>query len=178
MLWNKWLLGLIWFFPEKSISGFLAGEILGQIWSLTLTVVFTITESFKAEIQSKRVPGQGIYESLRNVLLLSLLAIPVAVLFKLTFPKLLVNLLGAEQISKMVVGAIGVLLMCIFMCGGADGFLRHYILRFILYRSNKMPFRYIRFLNYCKERLLLNQVGGHYIFIHRMLHEHFAEMEP
>ena len=170
------ILGLIWLLQGKSLSGILAGEILGQIWSLTVTAVYTITESFRAEIQNKAFPGQGIHWSLKNMLLLSLLAIPVAGIFWLAFPKLLVNLLGAELTSRIVVGAIGFLLICITMFGGAEGFSHHYILRFILSRSNKMPFRYVRFLNYCKERSLLNQVGGRSSFIHMLLREHLVNI--
>ncbi|MDJ0592593.1 MAG: hypothetical protein QNJ72_21810 [Pleurocapsa sp. MO_226.B13] len=40
-----------------------------------------------------------------------------------------------------------------------------------------MPWNYARFLDYAAERIFLRKVGGGYIFIHRMLLEHFARME-
>ena len=39
-----------------------------------------------------------------------------------------------------------------------------------------IPWNYAHFLDYCHERIFLRNVGGGYIFIHRMLLEHFANM--
>jgi hypothetical protein len=39
-----------------------------------------------------------------------------------------------------------------------------------------IPWNYARFLDYATERLFLQKVGGGYIFVHRMLLEHFAGM--
>ena len=55
--------------------------------------------------------------------------------------------------------------------------LRHFSLRWMLYRMGYIPWSYARFLNYATERLFLQKVGGGYIFIHRMLLEHFAQMK-
>jgi hypothetical protein len=38
-----------------------------------------------------------------------------------------------------------------------------------------IPWNYARFLDYATERIFLQKVGG-YIFIHRLLLEHFAQM--
>jgi hypothetical protein len=40
-----------------------------------------------------------------------------------------------------------------------------------------MPPNYVSFLNYATERIFLRRVGGGYIFIHRLVQEHFAEHE-
>ncbi|SFM53998.1 DUF4062 domain-containing protein [Nitrosomonas communis] len=62
-----------------------------------------------------------------------------------------------------------------WMNGGA-AFIQHFTLRFLLWRRGNMPLRYAEFLNYASDRLFLQKVGGGYIFIHRMLLEHFAQM--
>lgn len=54
--------------------------------------------------------------------------------------------------------------------------IKHYILRFLLWRSNHLPWDLARFLNYATERVFLRKVGGGYIFVHRSLLEHFAEL--
>jgi len=36
----------------------------------------------------------------------------------------------------------------------------------------------MRFLDYCVDRIFLRRVGGGYIFIHRLLQEHFAVLTP
>jgi hypothetical protein len=40
-----------------------------------------------------------------------------------------------------------------------------------------MPWNYARFLDHCCDRIFLQKVGGGYIFIHRLLMEHFAAMQ-
>ena len=59
--------------------------------------------------------------------------------------------------------------------GGAF-FLRHWVIRLLLWRSGYAPFQYVRFLDYAMERVFLRKVGGGYIFTHRMLMEYFASL--
>ncbi|MCC5604988.1 NACHT domain-containing protein [Nostoc favosum] len=54
--------------------------------------------------------------------------------------------------------------------------IQHYTLRLMLYRKNYIPLDYVSFLNYASDRIFLQKVGGGYIFVHRMLQEHFARM--
>lgn len=56
--------------------------------------------------------------------------------------------------------------------------IRHYTLRFLIYLRRYGPWNYTQFLDYAVDELhFMQRVGGGYIFIHRMLLEHFAEME-
>ncbi len=61
---------------------------------------------------------------------------------------------------------------------GGEACIQHFTLRLILYRNNYIPWNYARFLDYTTERIFLQKVGSGYIFIHRMLMEHFAQMLP
>ena len=54
---------------------------------------------------------------------------------------------------------------------------QHLILRILLWRSGCIPWNYARFLDYAEERIFLRKVGGGYIFVHRILLEHFAHRE-
>lgn len=60
-------------------------------------------------------------------------------------------------------------------CGGA-AFAQHFVLRGLLWRAGDIAFNYVRFLDYAAERILLRKVGGGYMFIHRLLLEHFADL--
>ncbi len=57
-------------------------------------------------------------------------------------------------------------------------FIRSILLRFLLRSSNYLPFRLIFFLDYCTDLIFLRRVGDGYIFMHRLLMEHFADMYP
>ena len=56
--------------------------------------------------------------------------------------------------------------------------IQHFTLRLILALPSKnyIPWDYADFLHYASRQILLREVGGGYIFIHRMLMEHFAQM--
>ncbi|MBI3163588.1 MAG: NACHT domain-containing protein [Chloroflexi bacterium] len=54
--------------------------------------------------------------------------------------------------------------------------LQHYSLRLILARNNLLPWKLVPFLDHCVDLIFLRRVGGGYIFVHRLLMEHFAEM--
>lgn len=53
----------------------------------------------------------------------------------------------------------------------------HYLLRLLLFRQGWMPLDYVEFLDYSAEELnFLQKVGGGYIFMHRYLLDHFADL--
>jgi hypothetical protein len=68
-------------------------------------------------------------------------------------------------------------LLAFLWYGGFD-IIQHYMLRLILIIQGYTPHNYVRFLDYATERIFLRKVGGGYIFVHRLLMEQFAEMEP
>ncbi|HEY9674343.1 MAG TPA: TIR domain-containing protein [Waterburya sp.] len=127
------------------------GLIGGLIGGLTGTI-----------IETKTVPNQGIRQSARNAMVLALMGavgLGVAAGF-LSFPILTGVMLG--------------LLFGLFRAGEAC--LKHLTLRLVLYFSGSIPWNYARFLTYATDRIFLQKVGGGYIFIHRMLLEHFAAL--
>jgi hypothetical protein len=60
---------------------------------------------------------------------------------------------------------------------GYSPLIQHYSLRWLLTRRQLLPRQLIPFLEYAVGLIFLHRVGGSYIFIHRLLMEHFAEME-
>ena len=60
---------------------------------------------------------------------------------------------------------------------GGWAYLRHYVLRLLLWRAGAIPWNYPRFLDYAAEHILLRKVGGGYIFVHRLLLEYFASLD-
>lgn len=63
---------------------------------------------------------------------------------------------------------------CIILYKSAKVRIQHYMLRWMLYRDNRMPWNYTSFLDHCVDRIFLRRVVGGYIFIHRLLMEHFS----
>jgi hypothetical protein len=61
------------------------------------------------------------------------------------------------------------------MAGGLFA-VKHVILRLGLRQSRSAPLQYVAFLEEAKELLFLRQVGGGYIFAHRLLREYFESL--
>ncbi|HAG84511.1 MAG TPA: hypothetical protein DCL61_25985 [Cyanobacteria bacterium UBA12227] len=61
--------------------------------------------------------------------------------------------------------------------GGGKTCIPDFILHLFLYRDGYIPWNYARFLDYASDRIFLQKVGGGYIFTHRLLLEHFAQMK-
>ena len=57
---------------------------------------------------------------------------------------------------------------------GGYACLSHGALRLVLWRTGALPLDCVPFLDYGVERVLLRRVGGGYMFVHRLLQEHFA----
>jgi hypothetical protein len=51
---------------------------------------------------------------------------------------------------------------------------QHYSLRWVLAKYGILPRQLIPFLEYCVSLIFLRRAGGSYIFVHRLLMEHFA----
>jgi Permuted papain-like amidase enzyme, YaeF/YiiX, C92 family len=76
--------------------------------------------------------------------------------------------------SVLMVPALFVATMAFLQVGGRE-LTRHLTLRGLLWLTGATPLRLARFLNYAASDLrLLQKVGGGYIFVHRLLLEHFA----
>jgi hypothetical protein len=61
---------------------------------------------------------------------------------------------------------------------GGYGCFSHGALRLVLWRLGALPLSTIRFLDYATERVFLRRVGGGYIFVHRLLQDYFASLDP
>ncbi|MDF0555503.1 NACHT domain-containing protein [Kamptonema sp. UHCC 0994] len=71
----------------------------------------------------------------------------------------------------------GIILGLIFSLFAISACIQYLALRLTLWLTGQMPWNITRFLNYCTERLILQRVGNRYRFIHRLVQEHFANLE-
>ncbi len=149
-------------------SGLGYGVFVGLFYSLVVSLVgglyFGIIIGFRGpEIEQKGKSNQGIWSSAQNSVIFGIiLSAILGSIYSLT------NGLSDGLIYGLNDGLIG------GMIGGGNACMRHFLLRLILYRKGYIAWNYARFLNNATERLFLQKVGGGYIFVHRMLLEHFA----
>ena len=133
------------------------------------------------ELQVAR-PNDGTRRSLRSAARIALLqGSCVALLFFLaTLVREALEALPNGRIHLawlLLLPALGVSLGILFALEKGGGFwLRHWVVRMLLWRSSKAPMRLIRFLDSASDCLFLRKVGGGYIFAHRLLMEYFASL--
>ncbi|MEM7716349.1 MAG: hypothetical protein AAF349_22725 [Cyanobacteria bacterium P01_A01_bin.68] len=128
------------------------------------------------EIEKKKIPNQGIHQSIINTLLLFFLGCIFATLLIFIFQ---VIQLGYTLINEILVISIATGLLFGILLGvvrSGTTAIKHLVLRVILWSNGYIPWNYAKFLNYSTNRLFLQRVGGGYRFIHKMLQDHFAQM--
>ena len=150
--------GMITNLGEGLVFGIIIGLIVGSIVGLSGVLS-------GSSIENRSAPGEGIKTSLHNAWAVGLSG---GLIIGLIFG-LITDLSGG-----LLVGSIFVPIFWIVYGGGF--FFVHLVSHWLLYRSGHLPRNLIPFLDYCTERIFLRKVGGGYIFVHRMLMEHFAAM--
>jgi hypothetical protein len=146
-----------------SADGFIGGILLGLGGGLD-----------GLEIESKVLPNQGIRRSVKNSIVFVLVGCCIGILVS-SFVKLFGQ--QSEAIRQLaVLHGLSSGIIVGFLSGGGRACLQHFTLRIIFWFNKAIPWNYARFLDYTAERLFLQKVGGGYIFVHRMLLEHFAAM--
>lgn len=118
------------------------------------------------EVATRTTANEGIHRSARNAIRIGLLGTVLTWLY-----------VQFATDSPAVDYAIAVGLLGWLVFGGM-AVIKHLLLRTLLHQAGVMPWNYAAFLDYASERILLRKVGGGYVFVHRLLLEHFAAMAP
>jgi hypothetical protein len=188
------------------ISGPIFGWVIGRIgnWliygqiglgcGLITGLIFGLIGGLRAKLFEETIyPGQRIAFSIRNfffVFLSSLLIVGLIGGLRVWVTAEMIGvgpvlLSGPKYIGVVFLENLNFGLIVVMAFGLVGGFklgggavIQHYILRIIIAFNKLLPLRLVRFLDYCVDRIFLRRVGGGYIFVHRLLMEHFAEMYP
>ena len=140
-------------------------SVIGLSFGVTLGITFGLIRGFSGKrIGNTSCPNAGIWQSARSATLFALVA--MVALYVPGF------LLGNTKASFWA--ATG--LAFGFAAGGGEALIKHLLLRIILTLTGAIPWNYGKFLDYAADILFLQKVGGGYIFIHRLLLEHFASL--
>ena len=159
-------------------AGLIAGLILGLSGGLISGLITVLEESMRplTIIVASSTPNRPIWQSGKNWLFVGLILGLILGLISGLIGGLILGLIGG-----LIGGLIsGLILGLIFgQLYGGDAFVRHWALRFTLwrYKHTPAPWRYVAFLDYAAQRILLRRVGGGWIFIHRMIMEHIAHLD-
>jgi hypothetical protein len=155
----------------EAISGLLGGAFGGLLGGITYR-----------QIETRSTPNQGI----RRAALRALLVGSVCGLFFGVIAGQGPARFGSEQAGPVAGQALGLFVgagvgvaggVASGMAHGGEACVAHLLIRLVLWWFGMLPLRSVRFLDYATERVLLRRVGGGYMFVHRLLQEHFAAHE-
>lgn len=181
------------------VTSILIGIISGISFGLSFALVGGLSGK---QIEIHTTPNQGIWQSLRNALIVTLSSgFMVGLIGFLTMAGSgIVNRVNpavayTDAPQSMAIGlsnALSFEALSIGLCIGFGGGLivglitglffggrtviRHLTLRYLLLREGHVPWRYADFLDHAAECIFLRKVGGGYIFVHRLLMEYFASL--
>jgi len=145
----------------------MGGLMLGlQVW-LSITLISGLVVGLSSDqIEETTRPGQRLRQTLFNSITVIMLMMLIS------------GLLG-EWIFGLGLGlSIGLLAgLSIGWDYGVAALIQHHTLRFVLTRNELLPWHLVSFLDHSVDLIFLRRVGGSYIFVHRLLMEHFAEMD-
>ncbi len=153
---------------------------IGLLFGLGIGLLFGLIGGLdRRQLETGSVPNQGIKRSAGNAVLVGLVVGLVVASVGGLLGGLVGGLLGGligGLLGGLIGGPVLGLVFGLFFGGGAV--IQHVVLRLILTLTGHMPPNYARFLGYAAKRVFLRRVGGGYIFVHRLLMEHFAALEP
>lgn len=144
-----------------AVSSLMIGVFQGFVLSIITYAIFLFGSSGDNLDRTVTV-NQGIWQSLKNGLLLSCMGFAGMIAF--------------ATITNIPLVKAGLLGLTFGLLQGLPGCIQHLCLRLIFCLRGYIPWNLARFLNYATERIFLHKVGGGYIFIHRSLLEHFASL--
>ncbi len=194
----RWLktLNLLNFFKNflfvlliSALGGVFGGQFGGILSAMLIVLIFWLMKNntIFQEMSERMVPNEGIYRSLKNALFVGLAfgmtcGLGSGLLLYELYNLLFQSELNVERLRNIIlmVGMNYGIGFGIFggMIFGGYACIQHGVLRLLLWLNGFAPLRYVRFLDHAAALLFLRKAGGGYIFVHRMIMEHFAELKP
>jgi NACHT domain len=168
------LFGLFFGLLRGLLIGLVAGLLIGLVAGLLSGLVLVIR--FSGEQLTERPPlspNEGIRRSVKNGLSIGL---SIGLIIWLSVG-LVFGLFGG-LLFGLLIGLAGGLAGGLFggLVAGLDAVIKHYILRFWLWRTQTLPWKAVPFLDDATARILLRRAGGSYSFTHRLLLDYFADL--
>jgi hypothetical protein len=166
--------------------GLLSGLFFGLGFGLFVALGLGLFDGLKGgalEKSTRFTPNQGIRRSRQNGMIYGLIVGLIFGMIVVLGLGLFFGLVFGQRyglIFGLFFGLLGGLVFGLFfgLFFGGYAYLQHGILRLLLWQAGYAPLRYVYFLDCATKHILLRKVGGGYIFIHRLLQDYFASLEP
>jgi signal peptidase I len=161
------ILGIISGLILGLILGIIGGLILGIISGLILGLIFGMIYGLEStEISSKSQPNEGMWNTAKNSIFISIISFPVGILL-FTLPSLAAGQ-SVEWEKWILYGLAGGLIFSLY---SFPSLIKHGVLRLLLWANGSIPWNYAAFLDHANKLRLVQSMGGRYRFVHDLLRE-------
>jgi transcriptional regulator with XRE-family HTH domain len=164
------------------------GLVFGTISGLIVGVAGILTSMLKSGWSSNIlpedkhiIPNEGISRSGRHALISACIFAPIGGLVSGIASGIGFGLIGGLSTWPVMGMAFALMFAIVFflvfaIAHGGIAWIQHYTLRWYLWRAGCLPMKYVDFLNTVSKYGLTRNIGGGYIFAHRLLLEYFADI--
>ena len=164
------------------IGGLISGLVFGALGALLGGIIGGLSGTrMKAK---DKTPNEGVHRSGINAFWTGIIAWGTSWFISgfifLPLYQLTVLLQTQTSSGQAFIGSFGSTLSLAVAMGvfvglwyGGVSFIKHYTLRFLLWREEQVPRDIVQFLDYGVDLIFLHRVGGEYRFFHNELQEHF-----
>ncbi|MGR3274035.1 CHAT domain-containing protein [Acaryochloris marina NIES-2412] len=182
----RWLLLGLGVGAMLSLPLYLAGNVEGRVLIPAVGFIFMLLQGFakQSHLNPDTIrPNEGLWRTGQNAVRIGLISAVVYgllcwVLFGLNTGGDWRSYQDSLPFGAIAGGIMGTTMGLVGAEGSGVVCIQHWVLRLMLWQQKRIPWNYAQFLDGCASRILLRKVGGSYIFIHRLLLEHFAHWRP
>jgi signal peptidase I len=160
------------------IGGLIFGIIGGLIFGLILGIISGLILGLIAGLESTRIcnkvqPNEGIWNTAKNSVLISIISFPAGILV-FTLPQLAAGQ-SVEWEKWILYGLAGGLVFSLYP---VPSLIKHGVLRLLLWANGSIPWNYAAFLDHANKLRLVQSMGGRYRFVHDLLREEMIGCTP
>jgi signal peptidase I len=164
------IIGLICGLIVGLIAGLIYGLITGLIAGLILGLILGLEST---EISNKSQPNEGMWNTAKNSVLISIISFPAGILLY-TLPRLAAGQ-SVEWEKWILYGLVGGLIFSLYP---VPSLIKHGVLRLLLWANGSIPWNYAAFLDHANKLRLVQSMGGRYRFVHDLLREEMTGSRP
>ena len=165
--------------------GLVYGCIVGLVGAVASVLTGMLNSGWSGSVLTEDQlfrPNEGISSSLRNAAFAACLFGPLGGVTSGLVCGLAFGLIGGLAGWPILAAGFALIFGIVFavdfaLIYGGIAWIEHYLLRWYLWRADFLPWNVVAFLNYASERILLNKIGGGYLFSHRLLQEYLATLD-
>lgn len=160
---------------EKFFISVIMGIACGGFYGIISGLIGGVIAGLKVDIEVSSYPNQAIWSSLKTMLRISGMLIFCSVIIYLLL-SILMPLFQDLRLARIFKVVMGVPIFCSIYIGGGLACIQHFAMRLVLYQTKQIPWNFVTFFKQAEDRLFVYRTGGSYVFVHRYLQEHFANL--